>query len=349
MSRPSKVPIWLPYTNVITISKEEVYFEYKGGELTIAWRDILSIMFYGSVCPLEHSFLDVCLRRGIPICIYRRHLAKSVWITGSVMTSKDDILTRQVIFRENKRKSLHIAKKLIHAKCQSMLWCYGHQDMAVFKRIKTVRNVDDLRIVEAVHAKAYWRRYYRQLGFEDSARRTQGDILGGVLDAISKLTSGIVLRWITYHKLSPYHGFLHYPVDYPALVYDLMEPYRGYIEKRVFEVYLSLSPKKRQDKKACTAIITAEIEKLFDRKVYTHQTRQIVTFQELLHGNVLALRAYLLGNAKRFVVPTPGKPIGGRPLQTGYRLYGRSAGPTDFYQEAQRVSHNWELVEYPKK
>ena len=34
--------------------------------------------------------------------------------------------------------------------------------------------------------------------------------------------------------MSPYHGFLHTPTEYPALVYDLMEPYRGYIEKTVF-------------------------------------------------------------------------------------------------------------------
>lgn len=62
--------------------------------------------------------------------------------------------------------------------------------------------------------------------------------------------------------------------------------------------------------------------------------RQIVTFHELLHGVVLALRAYLFGNSHRFIIPSVDKPNGGRPVKAGYLLYGRSAGKTDFWDVA---------------
>ena len=109
-ARKSKIPIWLPYTNNITQKKDIVIFEYKGGTLEIPWQRIHSILFYGAVCPLEEEFLQVCVRYGIPLCIHRRNMAKSVWIIGSINTNIDDILTKQILFRENKRKSLHIAR-----------------------------------------------------------------------------------------------------------------------------------------------------------------------------------------------------------------------------------------------
>jgi len=77
-----------------------------------------------------------------------------------------------------------------------------------------------------------------------------------------------------------------------------------------------------------------------DEKVYASATRQIVTFHELFHGVVLALRSYLSGNSNRFIIPQSGKPNGGRPIKAGYKLYGRSAGKTDFWQEARLISES---------
>lgn len=51
------------------------------------------------------------------------------------------------------------------------------------------------------------------------------------------------------------------------------------------------------------------------------------TLGELYHSAVLSLRAYLLGISKRIVLPIPGTPNGGRPINAGYRMYGRIAGP----------------------
>ena len=220
-----------------------------------------------------------------------------------------------------------------------MQWLLEHTEPTIHD-MRCARTIRDLRSAEAIHARRYWDKYYRGLGQEKSERRERSNVVSSALNAVSKLISGVVLRYIIYHKMSPYHGFMHVPTDYPALVYDLMEPYRGYIDKVVFDTIQEIQNAHR-DAQNIIAYSTKNIERLLDRRVYTHQTRQIVTFQELLHGNVLALRAYFRGDAQRFIVPVPGKPIGGRPLKVGYRLYGRSAGPTDFNIEAERVSRDW--------
>ncbi|MDD9867987.1 MAG: CRISPR-associated endonuclease Cas1 [Candidatus Campbellbacteria bacterium] len=339
MPGKSKIPIWLPYTSDISWQKDKATFKFKGGVLDIPWSRISSILFYGAVCPLDEEFLQLCIRYNIPICIHRRHMSKAIWITGTTTTNIDDILTKQIIFRENKIKSLHIARKLLLAKVKSMEWLLPNNKHTIHK-IKFAKSVKDLRSIEALHAVRYWKKYYAKLGNKESERRNRKNVISSVLNAVSKLISGVILRYITYHKMSPYHGFMHIPTDYPSLVYDLMEPYRGYIEKNIFETIKGVH-KTNRDNKNLVAFATKGVEDLLDKKVYTHQTRQIVTFQELLHGNILALRAYLLGDAKKFIVPIPGRPLGGRPKKVGYKLYGRSAGPTDFNIEAERVSKDW--------
>lgn len=32
-----------------------------------------------------------------------------------------------------------------------------------------------------------------------------------------------MLRWVLLHRVSPTHGFLREPTEYPSLVYDLIE------------------------------------------------------------------------------------------------------------------------------
>ena len=340
-NKKGKLPIWLPYTNEIIVKKDTVFFVFKGGELTISWRRIQSILFYGAVCPIAEDFLQACVRHGIPVCIHRRNMPRAVWITGGFITNRDDILTKQILFREHGVKSLHISRKILLAKIKSMCWLMGKSEH-LLNRVQFAKNVDQLRTLEALHAQRYWKRYYKHLTGGRSERRNRDNDVSAALNAVSKLASGVLLRYITYHKLSPYHGFLHVPTDYPSLVYDLMEPYRGYIDRKVFETIEEMHETQRI-KENIVSFSNKSVERLFDKKVYTHQTRQIVTFQELLHGSVLALRAYLLGDAKKFIVPIPGKPLGGRPLKVGYRLYGRSAGPTDFAVEAERVAKDWEL------
>ena len=332
-----KAPLWIPYPSNITTNRTKISITYNGGHCNVDAKEVHSIMFYGSISPLKESFLELIRKYKIPVCMHRRNMTSVLWINANFNTDKNDVLTKQILTRSNKKKQKHIVYKLLKNKFESMRWL--SKEPIGFKPNMTV---ESMRSLEASHAAKYWKKYYQKLGNEKSARRNRSNEISIALNAVSKFVTSIILRWILFHHLSPHHGFLHVQTEYPALVYDLIEPYRGFIDKVVFDAIIYAEKKGSQDIDSYVGISIDSIERFLDSKIYTHTTRQIVTFQELLHGNVLALRAYLLKNSNRFIVPMPGKNTGGRPLKTGYKLYGRGAGIQDFLKEVGDLSERRE-------
>ena len=334
--KQGKVPMWFPYTSKIETKKSSVKITYKGGEDEANWKNIHSIMFYQGLCPLDENFLDACRKFNIPICIHRRNIPRALWIFSSVVSGVDDILTKQILFRENEKKRTHIARTLLTAKLRSMKWLVGE-----FEKFKRTASIKEMRIQESLHAKKYWSRYFRKLTYPEYTRRRNPNVIKSVLDATYKFIVGIIIRWIVYHRISPYHAFLHATTEYPSLAYDFVEPYRGYIDKWVFDA-VTEAKKVGTDEKDFLKHSIFHVKEMLYTHTYTNPTRQIVTFHELFHGSVLALRSYLLKESYRFIVPIPSKPNGGRPVKAGYRLYGRSAGPTNFWEEAHKISKHIE-------
>lgn len=331
-----KVYLWLPYLSRIKIFPKTVTFEYKGGKEEIQWTKIHSIMLYGKSCDLPQAFFEKSAFYKIPIIIHRRNIFRAVVVCPTLPPDQENILTKQILFRENEKKRSYVAKKLLQAKFKSMSWLIPIERDLLFRII----NIEKMIAVESWHAKRYWQEYFYQLKIPGNRRKDNNGVKK-ILDAVSKFVSGIILRWILYHNLSPYHGFLHKPTDYPALVYDLMEPYRGYFDKVAFDTFKEAQKKQLKEEKIMGAAIE-NLKNFLERKVYVETTRQTVTFQELLHGIGLALRAYLLGNTKRFIVPLPSRPNGGRPIKAGYQLYGHKAGITNFWPETKEIAKNFE-------
>lgn len=323
--------LWLPYTSTIDIKGSNVSFTYKGGIEETSFVKIHSIMFYGSVIDLSQKFLETCTKYKIPITIHRRNMTRATWIAPNFQTNVRDLFSKQILVRENKTKQKYIARMLLKAKFKSMDWLVESD-----QELNSQMTLEELRNIEALHAKKYWTKYYKELGYQNWQRRTKNPV-STVLDAISKYISGILLRWILYHNLSPYHGYLHVQTEYPALVYDLIEPYRGYFDLVVFKTIKKCQAKNKPESDWLPACIN-ELKSFLYSQVYTDATRQIVSISELIHGIVLAFRSYLIGDSQRFIVPTPCSPNGGRPKKAGYKLYGRQAGRTDFWSEAKLIS-----------
>ena len=132
--------------------------------------------------------------------------------------------------------------------------------------------------------------------------------------------SGVLLRWLLIHRLSPSHGFLHEGTDYMGLVYDLMEPVRYMIEEAAAAACRVHPPSSGSD--VLTKATLSGLKHGLEKVVYVPATRQSVRRKNLLHGTVLALRAYLAGDMRRFVIPAAGARKGGRPPKVSYRLPG---------------------------
>ncbi len=343
MSYQRKKYIWLPYASSIEVKPSKVKIVYKDGQIEETWKDIHSIMFYGESVNFPQEFLEKCSFYKIPIIIHRRNLSRAVVIASSLPQDQENIVTKQILYRENEKKSTYIAKKLIQAKFKSCSWLIPNNYDLLYK----IFDLKKILSKESWHARIYWKEFYLKLNYQSNRRNKDKKPVEKVLNAVSKFISGIILRWILYHQLSPYHGFLHKPTDYPSLVYDLMEPYRGYFDKVVFDTFKEFKIEEFEEKESLIlAKAINNIKKFLDEKVYVEATRQVVTFHELFHGIVLSLRSYLLNETKKFIIPTPGKPNGGRPIKAGYKLYGHEAGITNFWPETYKIANNFERQYY---
>lgn len=221
--------------------------------------------------------------------------------------------------REHAQKKTYVAKTLIRHRLRKFESLIPVPDM-FYKELARAKTVDAVRQIEAKTSARYWEAWFEKLEVE--ASRRDNSPLSAALDAGSKFLYGVILRWILFHKLSACHGYLHEPTGYPSLVYDLMEPYRYIIEECAAAAYASVDDKESEKKLVSATLNT--LKEALDVVVYVPETRQYVRRKNLLHGVVLALRAYLLDESVRLVIPTEGAKKGGRPPKVGYRLPGET-------------------------
>lgn len=316
-ARNTRVSLWLPYfSRVQSVARSKNWLiDYNGGQLLVDLSKVDFIMFYGATGELPLDFLDAMSQHGIVFLIHRRNQMHPYVFYPPVLMDRRDVLTKQVLFREHGQKQAYVAKVLIKARLDRFAEI-SPISAATKAKLRKAQSVDDVRVIEANATARYWTKWFEKLGID--GRRREDGAIQAALNAGSYFVYGVVLRWVLFHKLSPSHGFLHQTTDYQSLVYDLMEPYRYIIEMSVEKAFL----KAGNEEKKLVAQLLKQIKIELDEIVYVPVTRQYVRRKNLLHGVVLALRSYLLGETPRLVIPTEGKKQGGRPPKVGYKLPG---------------------------
>lgn len=315
--RKSKASLWIPYLHSITKvkgAKGTWEASFNGGEMRIDLNKVEVVLFYGASGDLPLTFLDDLAIRRIPALFHRRNLPDPYVFVPAGRRDDADILSAQIKVRANAIKACFIARTLVRERFKATPFPIPD---AYFKSLTRLRDIKDIRLKEAHQSKTYWEKYFANLGMPGTSRRSSSPV-SAALDAGSFFLYGIMLRWVLMHKLSPAHGFLHVTTGYPSLVYDLMEPYRYIIEDAVAACV-------RTQSKDLTAASLEEIKLSLDVVVYAPSHRTHVRRKNLLHGAVLSLRSYLLGETARLVLPTEGKKIGGRPPYVSYKLPGADA------------------------
>ena len=315
--RRGKASLWLPYFSKVTKLKGDRYtFEYNGGDVTAHLKEIDFIMFYGASGDLPVKFLDALNTYKIPLVIHRRNLSDPYLFIPTYHTDRQDILTAQILHRQNQVKAVYIARTILKARLTAMT-THIPISHSTYRRLASLRSLDELRSLEAQVTKRYWHQYYKELGLEGTIRRDRHVPVNQALNAGSLFLSGVILRWVLYHRLSPQHGFMHVQSSYPSLVFDLMEPFRFIIERAVQQAH-----EQAPDTTSLVAYTIEIMKDALEDNVYVPATHQQVYRKSTLHGVVLALRAYLLGDMMRLVLPMEGMKKGGRPPKVSYNLPG---------------------------
>lgn len=274
-------------------------------------------MIYGATGALPVSFLDSLSVHGIHLIIHRRGMPQPYVFLPSQGALSRDALTAQITARQNRNRRVYIARTLIKARLQTMAKVLP-MPATVYSRLAKTRDLQGIRALEAHATKRYWSLYYANLGCPGSSRRDDSLPINQALDAASFFMFGILLRWVTLHRLSPWHGFLHEPTTYAALCYDLMEPYRVWFEEAAAQAFIELGDQPAK----LTGATISNLKEALEMDVQVPQTRQMVARKNLLHGVTLGLLSYVSRESARFTIPVEGTKKAGRPLRSGYKIPG---------------------------
>jgi len=299
--------IWIPYLQAIEKNGSLWLTRFQGGELDIDLAITDTVMIYGYSGDLPVAFLLDASKTNTTVIIHSRYNESPLIFEPLLRVGKIDVLQEQILFRTNERKRAVIAKECVLARLRQMNWLIDVPASHI-KNIKIANGVNEVRQYEAQYSKIYWERYFSCLGYPDYSRRGKNPI-SDALNACSLFLVGPILRWIYLHRLSPSHGYLHVQTTYNALVYDLMEPVRHWPEKIVFQLV------KNSGEDKLTAKAINRLKESLNQVVEVPNFQCEVKRKNLMHANVLALRAYLLRDMTRLVFPRDsegrekGKPV----------------------------------------
>lgn len=327
----SKIYAWIPYIKALTPTNKKFKWviEFKGGQLTVNLPDLECLILYGSTdASIPVNFFYECEKHGVMVCFYTRNKNKRILLSHH-NKHHTDVITNQILCRENQRKSYYIAKCLLKAKLKSQSWLYQH-DLHNLNKVQAEGfNIKALRTLEAASAKHYWSKYYGSIDLDIT--RAADHPINTALNAGYFFLSSSIMRWLHLHGFSLFHGYLHESTSYDALVWDLIEPLRYIVDKSAHSIFHN------NGSITVGELINAIKHSLESELVWVQATHQFSYRKNLVPGIVLALKSYLLG-ARHFVVPVASKRLGGRPAKTNWQL------PGEVFQE--QIKRNNITVHY---
>jgi len=288
---------------------------FQGGEVDLHLPKLEAVMIYGSSGEVPVEFLADAGETGTSVVFHTRHKKSPLMLCPRPRTDRKDVLTGQIKARESKRKRLVIAKALVTARIRQMIWLLPGADDCI-PEIRQTASLKEVRALEAQYTRRYWHRFYSTLGMPEEFRRGDNSV-SDALNALSAFTGPLFTRWLTVHALSPNHGYLHEPTSYEALVYDLMETVRHWMEQSVYQ-----------------EVLEGGLDNLTERATtaYKHMLEDWVEVPSLqvsakrkfvLYGMVLGLRSYLLGEVNHVHFPLDSLVRSkGRPVKVAYQIPG---------------------------
>lgn len=195
------------------------------------------ITFYGkSDASVSLSFIYAANRNGVSLNFFTRNMKESITLGRTGRAVNKDIVSLQVLARQDERRRNYIARVILGAKIKTQNWLIPYEPALITKK----NNIEQLRVIEANYARRYWKKYFLQFKESDRPTSRQKDNHNEINKALNAgyfMLSTSINRWLHHHGFSIFHAYIHTSVNYETLSYDLLEPYRWIVDKSVIRVY----------------------------------------------------------------------------------------------------------------
>ena len=247
--------------------------------------------------PME--FLLDCGREHVAI-VFAQLNSDKIQILEPQFTHGIDHVTGLHAVRRSEKKSTHVARELIKAQLYNRLWSPKPDQL---KKLMAAKTTTALRFVEAELAHQYWNNWYANRRLEISRRDDHP--VNDALNATSAHLAQIVSRHLINHRLPLEFGIHHVSTYSHSLVYDLMEPFRGFTERAVEEALIARSDNLLEDS---LGNFTNHLESYYTYRQGTEKK----SLQQLMEMTVMNLAHYgnsqlQTDNSARFWVPKIGR------------------------------------------
>ncbi len=205
-----------------------------GSVKSLPLEDVASIVVTSFSAQVHTHLLLEAGKHGVPLIICEKFKPVSLLLPAN--RSTDTLLTKAELALDARCRA-SLWQKTIDAKCQNQhalcaLLAPGHPVCARLKRVASTRSPAK----ESTCARYYWQVFGSILGETEFKRIPGGDGLNSFLNYGYAVLLSSVLQKLLALGLDPTFGIAHAVRERSApLAYDLMEPFRPCVDRRVIE------------------------------------------------------------------------------------------------------------------
>ena len=231
------------------VKQGRVLMVYKDGEKVFMYplENITQLVLMGRV-EISTALMSLLMREGVDTLLMTRDGRYKGKVTGPV---SKNIFIREQQFRERDKpeRCLTISRNIIYAKVKNTRNMLRRHHPTVYKdsrnrienalkSVQAVKSLPGLRGLEGSFAAYYFSLFPRLLDgrfpFKKREKHPPPDPVNAMLSLGYTLLFNILYALVEAAGLDPYAGFFHQSsYGHPALVSDLMEPYRAPIVDRL--------------------------------------------------------------------------------------------------------------------
>lgn len=276
--------------NKIKIHNENIVF-IKNNEIQnrVSCHIIFCIFIIGHIS-ITSEFIRNCKYFGISIFFLKDNLSLYAWINSC---GEGNYLLRMRQYDLSDDLELEISKKILINKIKNQLILLKYkkseiQDLnKIYENINNAKDFQNLLGIEGRFSKNFFKIYFKEIGWYRRMPRVKPDIPNFLLDIGYTYLFNFIDSLLCLFGFDNYKGIYHKLFfQRKSLVCDIIEPFRGIIDREVLKMY-NLNIVKKEDFKAVDGKIYL--------KSYKYNKKYSIPFFEAIFKNKEEIYKYVYG------------------------------------------------------